>query len=218
MHRRSAQLTRRSCLLAGLGTIVGSTIVGKLMTRDFKAAEAAYRAAQDLPTTYKLPAKDIPAAFPIEHARLRQLPWIVGLFALSTAAYGFSLSGDPAVTTSLPGFIALPLALQFLIAATSNAVFALNQTLVTDLCPGKGASSTAVNNLVRCSVGALGVAGVENMLVAFGAASTFLGLALLTVAMVPLAVVNWYWGQKWRGERMESMAKLKRNQEAVRKG
>ena len=88
----------------------------------------------------------------------------------------------------------MPLALQFLIAATSNGIFALNQTLVTDLCPGGGASSIAINNLVRCGLGAIGVAFVDTMIAAVGPGPAFLGLALVVVICVPLAVVNWFWG------------------------
>jgi hypothetical protein len=176
------------------------------MTRDFIAAEVAYKMKYNLPPTYTLPTKDIPADFPIEKARLRNLPWITGLFAASTAAYGFSLS-FPALN-SRPGWIAVPLSLQFIIAATSNAVFALNQTLLSDLCPGKGASSTAINNLVRCGLGALGVAFVENMLAIVGSGPGFFGLALITMTATPLASVNWYWGMEWRRRRMARKARL----------
>ena len=87
---------------------------------------------------------------------------------MSTGIYGFTLSST--TLTSRPGWIAVPLLLQFLIAATSNALFAINQTLLSDLCPGKGASSTAINNLVRCGLSAVGVAFIEQM-IAFGAST-----------------------------------------------
>jgi len=193
-----------------LGTIVGSAIVGKLMTRDYKAAEVAYKIAHNLPPSHKLPAKNVAADFPIEHARLRHLPWIAGLFTASTAAYGFSLAGP----TAKIGWIAVPLVLQFLIAATSNAVFALNQTLVSDQCPGKGASGTAINNLVRCGIGAVGVAFVEPLINDVGPAIAFLGLALITVIMTPFAVVNWYWGPEWRAARMKKKARLEEEKKA----
>jgi MFS family permease len=183
----------------GLGTIVGSAVVGNLMTNDFKDAEVKYKMLYNLPTEYKLPAKNIPVDFPIERTRLRHLPWISVLFTASTALYGFSLS-LPNLTTRV-GWVAAPLLLQFLIAAASNAVFALNQTIVSDLCPGKGASSSAINNLVRCGLGAVGVALIDGMLGAFGSATTFLGLALIVVACVPIMVVNWYWGTDWRALR-----------------
>jgi MFS family permease len=181
-------------------------MIGKLMTRDFEAAELAYKIARNLPLSYKLPAKNIPAEFPLEHTGLRYLSWIASIFTVSTAAYGFSFA-DPTLT-SKPGWIAVPLILQFLIAAMSNAIFALNQTLVSDLCPGKGASSTAINNLVRCGLGAVGVAFVETMITTIGHAWTFLGLALISVTMTSFAAVNWYWGQQWRATRMERNAKI----------
>jgi hypothetical protein len=37
----------------------------------------------------------------------------------------------------------------------------MNSALVIDLLPGKSASATAVNNLMRCSMGAAGVAVVQ---------------------------------------------------------
>ncbi|KAI8312042.1 Itaconate transport protein [Colletotrichum sp. SAR11_59] len=184
----------------GLGTIAGSTIVGKLMNKDFAAAEAAYKSARNEPSKEKLSSKDVPADFPIERARLQRLPWAVVIFVITTAGYGFSMA-YPSIT-SLGGWIAVPLVLQFFIAATSNAVFALNQTLVSDLCPGKGASATAINNLVRCSLGAVGVAFVEQMIALAGVGPTFLGLGLITVSVTPLAVIHRNWGQQWRAERM----------------
>ncbi|KAK0377144.1 major facilitator superfamily transporter [Colletotrichum tamarilloi] len=184
----------------GLGTIVGSAIVGKLMTKDYLEMEEEYKTSHNITGTEKLSGKNMPAEFPIERARLRRLPWIVLIFVASTGGYGLSLN-FPSIT-SRSGWIAVPLVLQFFIAATSNAVFALNQTLVTDLCPGKGASATAINNLVRCGLGAIGVALVDNFVATTGPGAAFLGLALVTVAVGPLAVIHWYWGQTWRAARM----------------
>ncbi|KAK8119586.1 MFS general substrate transporter [Apiospora kogelbergensis] len=198
-----------SFLPNGIGTIAGSSLVGCLMTRDFRAAEAAYNAAHGLPATYKPPARAIPADFPLERTRLRHLPWITALFVLSTAMYGVSLLRYAAADADyrqqqLRWRIVFPLFTQFLVAATSNAVFALNQSLVSDLCPGQGAGSTATNNLVRCGLGAVGVAVVEMLVERFGPVATFVGLAL-TVAVLasPIAAVNWVYGPGWRAARIE---------------
>ncbi|KAK3321245.1 major facilitator superfamily domain-containing protein [Cercophora scortea] len=199
----------------GLGTIFGSAIIGKLMTRDFLAAEAAYKSTHNLPADFKIGAKSLPRDFPIERARLRHLPWVSGLFVLVTACYGFSVA-VPALDAR-PGWIAVPLLLQFVIAATSNAVFALNQTIVADLCPGKGAGATAVNNLVRCSLGAAGVAVVDLLINSVGVASAFLGLAMLTVACAPLAVMNWEWGMYWRAKRANRAARREMREMEMRK-
>ncbi|KAK7955975.1 Itaconate transport protein, partial [Apiospora aurea] len=190
----------------GVGTIVGSSIVGYLMTKDFRTAEVAYNVAHGIPEDQKLPAKKMPVDFPIERTRLRHLPWIAGLFVLSTAGYGLSLltDADPDPNTPLDWRIVIPLIMQFLVAATSNAVFAANQSLVSDLCPGQGAGSTAINNLVRCSLGALGVAVVEMMVSGFGPVVTYVSLAIFVlVVATPFAVVNWIYGPGWRMARVE---------------
>ncbi len=70
-----------------------------------------------------------------------------------------------------------------------------------DLYPGRSASATAVNNLVRCSVGATGVAVVDIILSKVGPRVTFGCLAALTVATAPLILLEWLWGQKWRTAR-----------------
>jgi hypothetical protein len=190
---------------AGVGTIVGSAIIGKLMTRDFKRAEEAYRVRHRLPVDYKIPAKEMPMDFNIERARLRHLPWITLLFIVSVGLYGFTVEPTPVVLK--PGWIAVPLLLQFLIAAASNAVFAMNQTIISDLCPGKGASATAINNLVRCELGAVGVGVSQTLVDMFGPGPTFLGLALFTVACIPMAVINWIYGMRWRATRTRKQEK-----------
>ena len=185
---------------SGLGTIAGSTIIGNLMNQSYIATEKEYKKHHKLPLSHQISKSAMPLDFPIEHARLCHIKWITAAFVLSTSLYGLSFS-FPALV-SKPGWIAIPLILQFLIAATSNAVFAINQTLISDLCPGKGASSTAVNNLVRCSIAAGGVAIVDRLIAAVGIGATFFGLGLVMVSVTPLAIIQWYWGEGWRRERM----------------
>lgn len=131
------------------------------------------------------------------------MPWITLIFVVSTAIYGFTVLPVDLLPSQAanPAWIVLPLFLQFLIAATSNAVFAINTTLVSDLCPGKGASSTAINNLVRCSMAAVGVGLIESMLALVGRAGTFIALALLVLSMSAILAMEWYWGMQWRQER-----------------
>ncbi|KAG8168639.1 hypothetical protein KVR01_001388 [Diaporthe batatas] len=187
----------------GFGTIVGSSIAGKIMTRDFVRFEQLYLETHPGAPAPSKSRKAFASDFPIEHARLRSIPVITFIFVVSTAIYGFTVLPTDLLPPQAanPAWIALPLFLQFLIAATSNAVFAINTTLVSDLCPGKGASSTAINNLVRCSMAAVGVGVVESMLALVGRAGTFVALALLVVAMSVVYVMEWYWGSQWRQKR-----------------
>ncbi|GJN68155.1 hypothetical protein ACCO45_000559 [Purpureocillium lilacinum] len=188
----------------GFGTILGSMIAGKLMTRDFLNFEKDYLARNPLAPPPSKNTKDLPLDFPIEHARLRNTPYITAIFVLATGIYGITILPAEQLPVILKsGWIAVPLVLQFVIAAASNAIFAINTALVADLCPGKGASSTAINNLVRCSMGALGVAVVDSMIGSFGTAATFLGLGLTTTAMTSLLAAEWAWGMRWRSERVQ---------------
>lgn len=182
------------------------------MTKDYKKAEAEYRTKKHLPDEYKLSPKSIPVDFPIEKARLGHLPWIAAMFVISTGVYGFLFTSPTLI--SYKGWIAAPLIMQFLIAATSNAVFAVNQTLVSDLCPGKGASATAINNLVRCGLGAIGVAVIDGMISCWGPGGTFLSLALLVIIVAPLATANLLWGMQWRGQRLEKKFKQENEKNA----
>ncbi|KAL1878186.1 hypothetical protein Daus18300_002103 [Diaporthe australafricana] len=187
----------------GLGTIVGSSIAGKLMIRDFLRYEQQFLETHPGAAAPSKSKKAFAPDFPIEHARLGYIPWISLIFVISTAIFGFTVLPTnllPSQATS-PAWIAIPLLLQFLIAATSNAVFAINTTLVSDLCPGKGASSTAINNLVRCSMAAVGVALVDPMIAAIGPAWTFVALALLVLCMSALHTTVWFFGMQWRQER-----------------
>ncbi|KAK3314847.1 major facilitator superfamily domain-containing protein [Apodospora peruviana] len=194
-------------ILIGLA-FLPNTIIGKLMTRDFASFETAYRTqhASTLAPSFKI-AKNIPLNFPIERARLRHLPWISILFVIATGCYGFSLAFP--TLTARSDWIGMRLVLQFVITATSNAVFALSQTIVAALCPGRGASATAVNNLVRCGLGAVGAAVVDALISAVGVAPAFWGFAMLTVAFAPFAVLNWYW-ELWCGRRMERQQRRER--------
>jgi len=143
----------------GAGCVAGSLLTGHLMDYDYQAVERQYRIEKGISPDIKLNKKDL-IDFPIEKSRMRNIWWIILVFILTTALYGFSLGLN---------IIAIPLILQFFIAYAATAVFSLNSALVIDLYPGASASATAVNNLMRCSVGALGVAIVQLVIDAIGA-------------------------------------------------
>ncbi|KAF2105544.1 major facilitator superfamily domain-containing protein [Lophiotrema nucula] len=191
----------------GLGAIFGPFIIGKLTNTSFAEVEQTYKERHGLPDTHSISKETFPIDFPIEQARLRHIRWVIPLFIISTLLYGFSVQFPS--FTSRPGWIAVPLVLHFLIASTSNAVLAINSTLISDLCPGKGASSTAINNLVRCSFGAIGVAFIEQLIAAVGGGTAFLGLALIAVVATPLVAVQWYCGSDWRRARMDVQSEAK---------
>lgn len=177
------------------------------MDRDYKSTEADYKDTHGLPEDHKISPKALASDFPIERARFRHVFWITGLLVASTVLYGAAFADLP--LTSSRGWIAAPLALQFLIAAASNMIFAINSTLITDLHPGKGAGATAINNLARCTMSSGAVPLVHYLIKEIKMMPTFGALAGALVCCLPLAVVSRMWGMKWRAKRMREAEGLK---------
>jgi hypothetical protein len=130
-------------------------------------------------------------------SRFRSIWWIILVFIATTALYGFSLSLNR---------VALSPLLQFFISYTATAVFSFNSVLVIDLYPGDSASATAVNNLMRCSVGAVSVAAIQLIIDSIRADFAFLTLAVLTAALPPLLLLEWFYGEGWRRARTERLS------------
>ncbi|KAF2113139.1 major facilitator superfamily transporter [Lophiotrema nucula] len=184
---------------SGLGAIAGSTIIGNLLNRDFLAASSRYKAARSLPPSATLSRYPLPSDFPIEHTRLARVPLVTTIMVITLCFYGFTC--DIPSLYHMRGWITVPLLLQFLIAATSNAAFAIHQTLISDLFPLNGASTAAVCQLVRCIFSAIGVGIVQLMIREVDAGPTFIALGLVVMVLVPLPVIQWYWGEDWRRAR-----------------
>lgn len=177
------------------------------MDKDFHLAEDSYKYEHDLPRDHKLPKSDMPADFPLERARLAQLPTMTVVFAFAVIMYGFSVSSG--------GSLVVPLMAQFATGYASTSVLNLNNTLTVDLYPGKSAAATAVNNLARCLLGAIGVSLTEVALKQVSPAILFLILGCVVFASTPMAWAEWTYGMRWRGQRKE---RLKKRQEEARTG
>jgi MFS family permease len=188
----------------GLACVTGSYLTGKLLDRDYRLVESQYRIAKNIPAETELSSKKL-ADFPVSRARLRSTWIIVPVFLLSVGGYGFTVESP--ILTSTPS-MALPLFLQAVIAFTATAIFTQNSALVVDLFPGASASATAVNNLMRCSIGAIGVAVVQVVIDRVGAGISFFVFGMVAAGMTPLLGLQWVYGERWRRERMERLDKL----------
>ncbi|KAK7698727.1 hypothetical protein SLS64_012207 [Diaporthe eres] len=190
----------------GIGTCVGSALAGWLMDRDYKSTEAIYKETHGMSEGYNISPKEIPGDFPIEKARFRHVFWITGLLAVFMALYGAAFWELP--STSRRAWMAIPLTLQFFIAGTSNMIFAINSTLITDLHPGKGAGATAINNLARCTMSAGAVPLAHYMIKRMKTMPTFFVLAAVVIFCMPLAITSRVLGMKWRRKRMRKIEDL----------
>lgn len=177
----------------GIASMLGSYITGRHSKHIWAIMEQRYRVEKGIPSTTILRKADL-IDFPYTHTRLRSIWWLLAIFILTTALYGFSL---------LLNIMALPLILQFVISFTANSIFTLNSTLVVDLYPNASASATALNNLVRCLLGAGGVAVIQLMIDAMGSGPTFAMWSGVTAVFSPLLVIQWRNGQRWAMARHE---------------
>ena len=183
----------------GAGCVIGSLVTGKLMDYEYKRCERRHLASQDANQVESTSAASVRSWFPYERARLRQVGFLAPLFVLCIALYG------PSFALPTP---AAPLVLQFFIAYASTGIFAVNSTLMIDLFPGGAAGATALNNLARCLIGAGGVSVVQLIIEKVGERNTFFILAGVVVAVSPLMVLEWCFGEKWRREREEKRERM----------
>ncbi|KAH8897986.1 MFS general substrate transporter, partial [Thozetella sp. PMI_491] len=198
----------------GLGCVAGSLLTGRLLDRDYRIVEAEYRARKQLPPGARLDRKEL-VDFPVARCRLRSAGYLAALFASAVGAYGFVVSSRALIKGAR---MAISLFLQFIIAYTATGIFTQNSALVVDLYPGASASATAVSNLMRCSVGAGGVALVQFIIDGIGAGATFLMLGLVTAALTPLLWFELEWGDQWRQERTARLDRERAAQETVDRG
>lgn len=180
----------------GAGCMTGSYTIGYLMDFNYKKTEREYCQQHNLLAGTRITTKSHPG-FPIEYARTRNTWWITVIFVICVAVYGLSLRTH----------LAVPITLQFMIAYGSTAIFTLNSALVIDLYPGASASATAVNNLMRCLIGAGGVAAVQYIIDALTPLYTFLLLAGIVIISIPLLFVVARWGPGWRHKRNGRLSK-----------
>jgi len=186
----STILVGAAFLPSGAGTLLGFFVISFLLDRDYNTVESRYKANHDIEKDSKLKFKHN-FDFPIERARLRNMWWVTLLFIGATIGYGFSLPSK---------HIAIPLAMQFLVAFGATAILLTNGVLISDLCPENLVSVTAIINLVRYCTGALAVGVVQLLFVRFDTRYTFLIFALTTLVVTPILVIQWMFGVKWRME------------------
>ncbi|KAJ3332798.1 hypothetical protein HDU76_013044 [Blyttiomyces sp. JEL0837] len=196
----------------GLGCVIGSTQAGNRMNADFAMTETKYRYQNEIPSTKSMSKRDLPPDFPLEHARLSQVWDHLPIFIFALVTFGFSMDANGTVP------LLLTLIAQYFLGYTSTAVLNVNNTLTVDLYPGKSAAATAVNNLARCSMGAIGVAFVDPLLRMFSPGYVFGELSLLVIVSAFFMWAVWDLGQRWRAQRIERLKEIQKLDEKMRGG
>ncbi|ESZ95130.1 hypothetical protein SBOR_4497 [Sclerotinia borealis F-4128] len=144
--------------------------------------------------------------FPIERARLEIALPLFYLGALAIIAYGWVMGHHVS--------IAGPIILLFVIGYALVASFQVLNILMLDIYPGKPATATAANNVVRCELGAIATAVIVPMVNAIGTGWSYTIIALLFVVYSPALVIIMRYVILWRKQNKDKQVELaKRKQE-----
>ncbi|GAN01601.1 MFS general substrate transporter [Mucor ambiguus] len=195
IHYNLNELQIGLCFLCqGSGSIIGSFVKGKLLDRDFRRLkEKTVRENPDNP--------DIEISF--YKARLGGAYMSLFFVDALPIAYGWAMYYNAPLPVAL--------VLQFLVGVSTSSLTICTQSLIVDLFPGKGASITASNNLIRCLLGAIASVAIEPGIqgVGIGWMFTIVGL-LVTVTNIAVPVLIKF-GPKWRARRAERYKKSNGN-------
>ncbi|KAK9466147.1 major facilitator superfamily domain-containing protein [Lipomyces arxii] len=172
----------------GCGSILGSIFAGKVIDYDYK------RLVKKL--GYNSRDNDM---FPLERARLNRLPYYFFPFFGPIIVFGWTMRSSIS--------LAVPLVMMFISGFGFMTVYTTIQVLLTDLYPNQSVSVNAVNNLVRCWLGAGASALIEVVDSNIGTPWTYTTLAFICFTTIPLVLTDLIWGPKWRRARNERQRK-----------
>ncbi|KAF9476062.1 MFS general substrate transporter [Pholiota conissans] len=189
------------CYLSiGGGMIVGSTLTGRILDKEYRRFKAKAEARFGEGAVNMNQEEN----FPLEKARLRLMPVYIAVMAACCAGYGW------AVQTRVN--IAVPLILHFIFGFTGIAIMNVASTLIIDLIPGQSSSVTACNNLIRCTLSAVLVSVIEFILKGIGIGWTYVLFAGILLCCIPAVYLSIMIGPKYRVKRQrkreEVMARL----------
>ncbi|CAD0086413.1 unnamed protein product [Aureobasidium vineae] len=128
--------------------------------------------------------------FPLEKARLEVALPLFYLGALTILGYGWVMDKH----VSLAG----PIILLFIMGYALTAAFQVYNILIVDIYPGKPATASAANNIVRCEMGAATSAAIVPMAKAMGNGWAYTLLAFLLIAYSPALLLTMNSGVRWR--------------------
>lgn len=185
-----------SYLANGIGSVGGSLISGKIMDlsyqRNFTKFKADWieRYGPDLPI-------DV-TKFDIRSARLWPAPYISTMVIVGTIIFGWTIQYK--VHWIVPILMTL--------FSSAGTIFYMNlgTCLMVDLYPAEGSSATAALNVVRCILGAAGIAAVDKMITSMGAGGAYTLLSGFLFLSWTCIVIVMRQGRRQSLKSLEAMA------------
>jgi MFS family permease len=146
-------------------------------------------------------------AFPIERTRLQTVFPLMALGIAAFLPYGWVLEQRAP--------LAAPLILQFIIGLCFISALNTLNTLLVDLFSDRASTAAAACNLVRCWLGAVGAAVIDQMLMGMGWGWCFGFLGLLMATALVLLWLENERGMHWREERLAKVEKKKNQRDGI---
>ncbi|KAL4968159.1 major facilitator superfamily domain-containing protein [Aspergillus stella-maris] len=181
------------CYLAGGGgMILGSTITGKMLNRDYVKIREKY-AQRSNNSDGESEEDRNEGNVPIEYARLRMTPILLFLLVGCVLAWGWLLERKV--------HLAVPMVLQVILGYTSISILNATMTLMIDIVKAQSSGVIACTNLVRCSLAAILVSLIDSATQKLGFGWTYIVLGIICAFMFPLIFVEIKMGPRWRAKR-----------------
>jgi multidrug resistance protein len=177
----------------GVGSLLSALTIGKII--DWNYARHAKRLGFSIDRKKQADLSD----FPIERVRLEVAIPSIFVGAAGLLCYGWLIQ--------MRVSIAAPCVFLFLIGYSITAGFNCMAILLIDMYPGKPATATAANNLVRCWMGAGAAAASVPLINAIGLGWTATLASAIWVGFTPVLIVIMRCGPKWRKEAAEANEK-----------
>ncbi|KAI1469709.1 multidrug resistance protein [Daldinia caldariorum] len=174
----------------GVGGMVSTFFSGPLLDRAYRRA----RTKRDL-STDKVVGDDLDN-FPIEKARLSVIWTPLIITTMTIIAFGWTLHYNK--------HISIPLVLQFVAGLCMQLDFSIYNTLLVDKNHRTPAAAQASSNIVRCTLAAITVSFLQNLIDALGIGWTFTFMGGLCLVVLGLFLVDYQKGTQWRQWRIAS--------------
>ncbi|PGH18221.1 hypothetical protein AJ79_00559 [Helicocarpus griseus UAMH5409] len=174
----------------GIGCTISAVTSGRIIDRD-------YRKTADL---HGLPIDRVRGDdlrnFPIEEERLRSVFIPLVATVLSVISFGWVVEKKAPITA--------PLVIQFVSGVALQQYFNTINTLRVDINPTAPPAAQASSNLVRCTLAAVTVAVLQQMIDKIGAGWTYTFFGCLCSISGFLFIMERKMGMKWRLRRLEN--------------
>ncbi|KAI0835351.1 multidrug resistance protein [Hypoxylon sp. FL0890] len=168
----------------GLGGMVSTFFSGPLLDKAYRQARLRRGLSTD-----KAVGDDLDY-FPIEKARLSVIWAPLIITTCSIVAFGWVLHYHQ--------HIAIPLSLQFIAGLCMQLDFSVYNTLLVDKNHRTPAAAQASSNIMRCTLAAITVSFLQNLIDALGIGWTFTFMGGLCLVVVGLFLVDYQKGTRWR--------------------